>query len=90
MEPHLSRFPATAAALQGSSQTVRCGGGSAAHYVTLCGLGPRDKLKVVAGAAAGKGSFCSSNCAARFVVGTCMKQCQPTRSSERFQCHDGT
>lgn len=32
----------------GSSQTVRCGGGSAAHYVTLCGLGPRDKLKVVA------------------------------------------
>lgn len=39
--------------LQGSSQTVRCGGGSAAQYVTVCGLGPRDKLKVVAGAMMG-------------------------------------
>jgi len=44
------------AALQGSSQTVRCGGGSAAHYVTLCGLGSRDKLKVVAGAQARGGA----------------------------------
>lgn len=32
---------------------MRCGGGSAAQYVTVCGLGPRDKLKVVAGAMMG-------------------------------------
>lgn len=37
-----------AARLQGSSQTVRCGG--SAKFVTLCGLGPADKLKVTAGA----------------------------------------
>jgi hypothetical protein len=37
--------------VQGSSQTLRCGGGSAAKNVTLCGLGPSDKLKVIAGEA---------------------------------------
>jgi hypothetical protein len=33
--------------LQGSSQTLRCGGSKGPKYVTLCGLGPADKLKVV-------------------------------------------
>ena len=34
---------------QGSSQTVRCGGGSGAAYVTLWGLGAAAELKVTAG-----------------------------------------
>ncbi|KAI3433435.1 hypothetical protein D9Q98_003250 [Chlorella vulgaris] len=31
----------------GSSQTLRCGGSKGPRYVTLCGLGPANKLKVV-------------------------------------------